>query len=497
MKIFNQAIVFFFLYYASVHLSFGNALNNHGVYAKIHADVEYAPTNANVTLGNVNGINSVARCSSQCMFNELCVTATYYEDSMICRLFSEHSFQGPKLRKANAKLISFVGQGKKKKDNNVRLSRTMSYIIRNILLESNIVYFLLHVPILSFLVLPNTWYLIKNMTSARDFHKSVFIETTNSVEIVGGFDGTNDLSSTEAFFSSNGSFVRQSNTSAIRRFHTVDRLNDRLVVIAGGWDSPQTAELYDPLLGKSNATIGLSAPRAEHTSAVIDNGNNLLTKVLLVGGLDLNGKLITGDIFDITTGVFTAVDNNMTSARCYHTATTIVSGLVLLAGGINNATMELDSLELYNSSSNLFVPLSARMSIGRSHHTATYIPSMQAVLLIGGLFQSGVLRNYDLFNISTFTFAVLNGSILVPRAYHTATLLLDEQVLIVGGENIPRLSSCELYSPITGSFTTVANMSTARADHTSTLLSNTGQVLVCGGENSQGIVLQSCEIYQP
>ncbi len=113
---FNQVVVFLFLYCAGVHLSFGNELTNNGVYAKIDADVEYVPTNANIVLEKVNGINSVARCSSQCMFNKLCVTATYYEDLMSCRLFSAHSSQGTTFGKANAKLISFVDRGKKKKD---------------------------------------------------------------------------------------------------------------------------------------------------------------------------------------------------------------------------------------------------------------------------------------------------------------------------------------------------------------------------------------------
>ena len=305
------------------------------------------------------------------------------------------------------------------------------------------------------------------------------------------------LSSTETFLSSNGSFLRLGNTSAIRRFHTVDRLNDRIVVIAGGWSSPLSAVLYNALVGVSNATISLSAAHAEHGSSLINDGSNGTTKLLLVGGLDGTGKLDTGDVFHTTTGVFTAVSNNMTSTRCYHTATAIGNGYVLLAGGVNNNTVALDSLELYNSSSNLFVPLSARMSTGRSHHTATYIPSIQAVLFVGGLSQPGVLQTYDLFNVSTFTFAVLNASTLNARANHTATLLLDEQVLIVGGQDILRLSSCELYSPITRTFTTVANMSTDRADHASTLLANTGQVLVCGGENQNGTVLNSCELYQP
>ena len=346
-------------------------------------------------------------------------------------------------------------------------------------------------------MLAGIWNPVGNMTSPRDFHKSVFIKATKTVQIVGGSDGFSDLSSTEIFVSWNSSFVQQGSTSAIRRFHTVDRLNDHTVVIAGGWHSPSTAELYDPIVGVSNASIRLSTPRAEHASAVIHDGLNATTKLLLVGGMDGTGKIASGDVFDTNTGVFNLVGNNMTTARCYHTATGLDNGYVLLAGGINNDTVELDSLELYNSSSNLFVLISARMSTSRAHHTATYIPSIQAVLFVGGRSQTQSLRTYDLFNVSTFTFSILNGTTLVARAYHTATLLLDEQILIVGGQNTVRLSSCELYDPVMNTFKSVNNMSTDRADHTSTLLSHTGQLLVCGGQNNNGMVLSSCELYRP
>ena len=335
------------------------------------------------------------------------------------------------------------------------------------------------------------------MTSARDFHKSTFVSVMNSVQIVGGYNGSSDLSSTETFFVSNGSFERRGDTLTIRRFHTADCLNGHLIVVAGGWSALHTAELYDPVLGVSNRTVPLSAPRAEHASAIIDGDGGLATKLLLVGGLDGTGKLDTGDVFHMATGLFSPVGNNMSSRRYYHTATPIGNCYVLLAGGIDNSSAKLDTLELYNSSSNTFMPLSARMSTSRAHHSATYIPSIQAVLIVGGRSPSGVLQTYDLFNVSTFNFIVLNGTTSHPRAYHTATLLLDHRVLIVGGQNVLRLSSCELYDPVVKNFTATANMSVERADHTATLLANAGQVLACGGQTTNGTIIRSCELYQP
>lgn len=335
------------------------------------------------------------------------------------------------------------------------------------------------------------------MTSARDFQKSTFVSVMNSVQIVGGYNGFSDLSSTEMFFPSNGSFQRRGGTSMVRRFHTADCLNGRLIVVAGGWSALQTAEIYDPVLGVSNATILLNSFRAEHASAVIEGDGGSTTKLLLVGGLDGTGALDTGDVFHMATGLFSPVSNKMMSRRWYHTATFIGNGYVLIAGGIDNSSVKLDTLELYNSNSNEFVPLPARMSTGRAYHSATYISSIQAVLFVGGESENGRLQTYDLFNVSTFNFTVLNGTTLHVRAYHTATRLLDHRVLIAGGVNTVRLSSCELYDPVSNGFASAANMSVDRADHTATLLPNTGQVLVCGGQTESGTVLSSCELYQP
>jgi len=184
---------------------------------------------------------------------------------------------------------------------------------------------------------------------------------------------------------------------------------------------------------------------------------------------------------------------SMTTARTGHTATLLLNGQVLVAGGGN--TTILPSAELYNPATGQWV-VSGSMTTARSNHTATLLPNGE-VLVAGGVSNgSSCTASAELYNLSTGQWTT-TGSMTKPRANHTATLLNDGSVLVTGafcsGGSIYPDNTAELYDPSTGTWTATGNMNVARVNTAATLLPN-GQVLISGG-NTTSSGGRSAELY--
>jgi hypothetical protein len=84
----------------------------HGEFAKIEANVEYIQSNNNLILADVMDVNLLVKCSTLCMLNALCLTATYYSSLQKCTLFSGDNSQGTRQVAAFAQVISMVDRGR-------------------------------------------------------------------------------------------------------------------------------------------------------------------------------------------------------------------------------------------------------------------------------------------------------------------------------------------------------------------------------------------------
>ena len=186
---------------------------------------------------------------------------------------------------------------------------------------------------------------------------------------------------------------------------------------------------------------------------------------------------------------FMSTTGSMIFARTAHTATLLLDGHVLIAGG-TGATPFLASAELYDPTSQMFTATGS-MTIARSAHSATLLanstlPNYGKVLMAGG----GILIA-ELYDPTAGTFTA-TGSMVAPHTGQTATLLQNGQVLIAGGGT----AGAELFNPSTGTFTATGSMTIARSAHSATLLANStlpnyGKVLVAGGGS------QTAELYDP
>ena len=193
----------------------------------------------------------------------------------------------------------------------------------------------------------------------------------------------------------------------------------------------------------------------------------------------------------------------MIVGRSKHTATTLRDGRVLIAGGYDADQVPLSSAELYDPATDSF-SLTGAMAVGRGLHTATLLADGRVLIAGGGaaswVSASGSGALAELYDPKTGTFTP-TGSMSTAREDHTATLLADGRVLIAGGNDTGEhtVASAELYDPTTGMFSPTGSMTAAHGFHTATLLQD-GRVLVAGGDPtawaSSGI-LASADLYDP
>ena len=190
---------------------------------------------------------------------------------------------------------------------------------------------------------------------------------------------------------------------------------------------------------------------------------------------------------------------SMATARQSHTTTLLPSGKVLVAGGQNSGGGYVTSAELYDPATGAW-STAGNLSTARGFHTATLLPSGK-VLVAGGYGSTGFLASAELYDPATGSTGTWSsaGNLTTARDQHTATLLPSGKVLVVGGYgNTGKISGAELYDPATGSTGTwgsAGNLSAARYIHAATLLPS-GKVLVAGGGGNGG-ALTSAELYDP
>jgi N-acetylneuraminic acid mutarotase len=282
--------------------------------------------------------------------------------------------------------------------------------------------------------------------------------------------------------------------------HTSTLLSDGRVLVAGGRIGPNadrsanSAELYDPGSGTWSATGSMHDARDGQTATLLLNGT-----VLVAGGS--NGRsgndwLATAELYDPVSGTWTAT-GDMLTAGTGHTATLLPNGSVLVVGGHGQPTLA----ELYDPASGTWTATASPKIRYHVEHAATLLPDGRVLVTGGPPNGRNGSRTAEVYDPGSGLWT-LTGNMVRVRLGHTATLLPDGRVLVAGGYSEGGSSnstaSAEVYDPSSGSWTAVGKMGTLRiGGWTATLLPN-GEVLLVGGLRSGGTgVLASAELYDP
>lgn len=280
-----------------------------------------------------------------------------------------------------------------------------------------------------------------------------------------------------------GAYLSPDSLATGRSGHTATLLDDGRIFITGGVveDSEPLAstELYDPVARTVIAGPVMSAPRSVHTATLLPDG-----RVLLAGGFTTDfSPLASVEIFDPATDTISSA-TAMLSARSSHSATLLEDGQVLVVGGFSGTSAftgaATAAAELFDGTT---WTATGSLDEARESQTATRLLDGR-VLIAAGQGAFPVLRaSAEIYDPQTGTFA-FTGSLSTARWWHTATLLPDGTVLIAGGNTDAATgvltASIEQFDPGSETFTSVGNLSAARAEHTATLLLD-DTILMFGG----------------
>jgi WD40 repeat protein len=271
-------------------------------------------------------------------------------------------------------------------------------------------------------------------------------------------------------------------------------------------------------------------PAAGAQAASSDEG------MLLAGGLDqFNGPMATAEFYNFKTEAFScqllggvnsaagACTNTLAQARFFASVAPLPGGKVLIAGGNGVGVTCLNSAEIYNSSTGKFTATGSMTDAHCFAHTTTVLQNGE-VLITGGEDATGnLVKTADMYDPASGTFdcsglggvstttGYCTNTLTDTRFLDTATLLKNGYVLIAGGYDGSIVNTAEIYNPVNGGFgcsglggfnatTGFCNntMTDSRENHTATLIvtgSNAGDVLIAGGLDAAGIVQQTAELY--
>jgi hypothetical protein len=280
----------------------------------------------------------------------------------------------------------------------------------------------------------------------------------------------------------------------------VTALDGGSVLIEGGRWSTSESEVYDPIQKVWKPTGNLNQARREHSATLLLNG-----KVLVAGGYRSPNPgdyefVSTAELYNpnVSQWAFTK-GGNMSLGRTHSTAIRLLDGNVLVVGGWNSRD-PLDIAEVYEYGSESW-SLVRHMNTGRQLPAGVLLPDGK-VPVAGGTDKYGSSSAAELYEPDTQKWISISPMHMARVNFAMVWLPSVKKVLAVGGRDTPGnlIKAAELYGPYDPStdpttiqWSLTTSMQNERAlDTSNAILLNKDAVLVAGGD-----VQGTSEIYHP
>lgn len=243
--------------------------------------------------------------------------------------------------------------------------------------------------------------------------------------------------------------------TTLRRRSALSVTGDGLFV-AGGERSPE-AQWFSLPSGQATALLPMSDPREDHATVALNDGT-----VLVFGGVDdtreVRISLDSSETWDVKAKRWRNAGDLVVS-RAGATGTLLDDGRVLAVGGWSGRQSARGSDSSVTKTTELWDPVTRKwrrtgdLLEGRFEHTATVLLDGRVLIAGGSLSGDPPAPSAEVWDPGTQEWTRI-ADMTTPRRRHLATRLDDGRVLVVGGVRVgPNLTSSEIWDPVTGQWT--------------------------------------------
>jgi len=265
----------------------------------------------------------------------------------------------------------------------------------------------------------------------------------------------------------------------------------RVLVDGGEWLGTSDAEIFDPSTSTWSVESNMSYNRFYPSNVEMPDGTNLV-----FSGSDQKILVPQVEKVDPNTSSWTTLPDSADLQSEIYPRTLLLADGDVFRSGPEQATYKFDP----SANTWSFV---ANMSQNREQGAAILLSDLHTVLTAGGAATDGGLSTptAETIDLSGSTPAwTQTGSMTYPRSYLNLVTLPDGTVLAVGGATSGRhlkpTRTAELFDPVAGQWTLMAQQIAQRTYHSTALLLPDGRVLSAGSDQG-GTLERTVEIYSP